>query len=83
MANDSNNDDAWWKTVGLGFLCLGIAIFLYWYFTDFETSGGRRRIHWAIAWLYKLGGKWVPSSIFALIGVCGIGLGLKEWKDRR
>lgn len=81
MSDDS--DDAWWKTIGFGLGAIALAVFLYWYFSDFEASGGRRRIHWIIALLYNFGGKWVPCSVFGIFGFLLIGIGIKEWKDQR
>lgn len=80
MSNDS--EGAWWKTLGFGLFMIGISVFLYYFFTDMETNGGSRRIHWLVAVLYNIGGKWITCSVFGLIGVLLIGLGIKEFNDR-
>jgi hypothetical protein len=80
MSDDS--DDAWWKTLGAGLFCLGVAVFLFYYFSDFEASGGSRRINAIVAALYNLGGKWLTCSVFGIIGIALIGKGIKEFKDQ-
>ena len=80
MSDDS--DSAWWKTLGFGLLFLGITWFLYYYFSDFEANGGRRRIHWAIAGMYNLGGKWLVCSVTGVIGLALTAMGVKEFRER-
>ena len=81
MSDDS--ESAWWKTLLGGLFCLGLSILLYYYFTDFEQSGGSRRINAIVAAMYNIGGKWFTCSVFALLGVGLIGLGIKEFKDQQ
>lgn len=79
MSDDS--DDAWWKTMGIGLVCLALTAFLFWSFSSFEASGGSMRIHWIIAALYNLGGKWLTCSVTGLLGIALVGKGIQELKD--
>ena len=80
MTDDSKG--AWWKTMGSGLFFVAVSVFLFYYFTDLEESGGTRRIIWIVAILYKVGGKWVTCGVFGLLGLLQIGMGIKEFKDR-
>jgi hypothetical protein len=78
-----DSDDAWWKTVLGGIFFVGLSVYLYYYFSDFEIAGGTRRIHWIVAWLYNLTGKWITCGVFGLMGAGCLWLGYQEWKDER
>ena len=78
----AKTDDAWWKTLGTGAICILMAGWLYWDLTDFEATGGTRMLPRFIASLYKLGGKWPPVLVLGIGGVCGVVYGIWELKDR-
>lgn len=81
--SDNDPESAWWKTLLGGLFCIGISIFLYYYFTDLEQAGGQRRINAIVAAMYNLGGKWLTCSVFGLIGIGMVGLSIKEFKDQQ
>jgi hypothetical protein len=64
---------AWWKTLLFGLFVIVLGVILFWYFTDFERSGGSRRMNIIVVWLYNLGGKWLASGIFVVLGVLMVG----------
>ncbi|NTV34187.1 MAG: hypothetical protein HGA50_12975 [Deltaproteobacteria bacterium] len=75
-----NNDPPWWYFfVSLLFLCF--AGYLYHYFTDFEATGGTRRINWFISLAYELGGKWTLVGIVVLAASGCAYLGFEEMKS--
>jgi hypothetical protein len=80
MSDDSER--VWWKTLAFGVFMCGLAVFLYFYFTDFETTGGSRRMNAIIAGLYNIGGKWLACSFVGLIGLIAVLMGIKEFKER-
>ncbi len=68
--NPKQSPTSWVKNLFEGFLMLAIAIFLFWYFSDFEASHEpSRRIHWVVAWLYNMGGKWLVCFLVAAMAV--------------
>lgn len=77
------SDEVWWKKIGIGLTNLGVSAFLYWYISAFEAAGGAWRLHWTVALLYFVAGKWIPCSVIGLIGLCCVGIGIQDWKDQR
>lgn len=68
--NQKQGRSSWVKNLFEGFLMLAIAGFLFWYFSDFEASHEpSRRIHWVVAWLYNMGGKWLVCSLVVAMAV--------------
>lgn len=61
MVNDGakkfDGELSWWYLF-IAVIFVGLSVFLYFYFTDFEQQGGSRRINWVLALLYDIGGKW-------------------------
>ncbi|HEX9996088.1 MAG TPA: hypothetical protein VGB45_03020, partial [Abditibacterium sp.] len=80
--DDDHDEDAWWKIVGFGILLLAVSAYLFWYFSDFEATGGIRRMKWYLALPYSIGGKWLVSSIFGVLGIGSIALGIYEFLQR-
>jgi sulfite exporter TauE/SafE len=78
----SKDDDEEGSPIGTlltGIGCLGMAGFLFYYFTQFEAGeAAGRRMWWALAVLYDIGGKWPPVGLVALIGIVMLALGLKD-----
>jgi len=71
----------------LGWLCLalffaGVSSACYWLFADFEADGGRMRIHWIVALVYGIGGKWGAAALFAVPAVVMLGLSIKTFSSR-
>jgi len=79
MSDDS--ESTWWKTMGIGLLIVGATVFLYFFFTDLETTGEARRIHWLIALMYNIGGKWVTCSVVGMLGIVVTWFGYKQWQE--
>jgi hypothetical protein len=66
----------WWHNVLGGLGCFAAAGVTYWYFADFEASGGTRTINAVAALLYKLGGKGLVSGLIAATGLAVFGNGV-------
>jgi hypothetical protein len=53
----------------------GLAGLLFFIFHGMEHSGSGATVHWFIALLYTLGGKWLVAGVFGFLGtfflVCG------------
>jgi hypothetical protein len=48
-----------------------------------EESGRGGRVHWLVALLYYVGGKWTAAGLFWLGGLVFIGLGVRtHLRDR-
>jgi hypothetical protein len=60
---------------GLGLIGIGIVAFLL--LTLMEGSGRGHRVHWLIALLYYIGGKWTVAGILWLGGVLFIVAGVR------
>jgi hypothetical protein len=69
-APSSEQDGTWAKELVGGILLLGLSVFLWWYFTDFENSTETsRRMNAILAMLYNLGGKWLAIGVVAAVGL--------------
>ena len=77
------SEGTWWKTLIGGVFLIGLSVFLYFYFTDFEATGGNRRMNAIIAALYNLGGKWLVCSLLGVLGVGVVAVGIKEYKNQK
>jgi hypothetical protein len=64
----SHQIGAAFRYLGLGVLFIVVAVALFWFFSSLEEHGGVVRIHWAIALIYNLGGKWLCLILFGLLG---------------
>ena len=63
-----------------GFLLVGCAGFLFWYFTDFENSNDTsRRINWLFALIYQFGGKWLVTAVVLAVAAFDFSA---AWKKR-
>jgi hypothetical protein len=81
---EDDDDSNPWKTIGLGFLLLFGAFYLYYVFNDFENSTQESmKINWLFALLYNIGGKWTVSIILGAIGALLVFLGVKEFRDEK
>ncbi|WP_029631830.1 hypothetical protein [Zavarzinella formosa] len=66
---------------GLGLVAFGFGVFLL--LSMLEGSGRGGRVHWIIAALYYIGGKWTAAGLFWLCGVAFIVLGIRtHLRDR-
>ena len=66
---------------GLGLIGLGIGMLLFLMILEKSPRGGR--VHWVIALLYYIGGKWTAAGLFWLIGTAFIFLGIRtHLRDR-
>lgn len=65
--------------LGIGFIAF--AVYLYIDLAAWETSTEEKRMN-AILWaLYDLGGKWLVSGVFSLLGLFMIWNGAKKTKE--
>ena len=60
---------------GLGLIGIGIGVFLLLMMIEGSERGGR--VHWLIALLYYIGGKWGAAGLFWLGGLVFIVLGVR------
>jgi hypothetical protein len=66
---------------GLGLIAIGVGLFLW--LNMLEESGRGGRVHWLVALLYYVGGKWTAAGLFWLGGLVFIGLGVRtHLRDR-
>ena len=71
------------KKLGSGIIGLSVAVILYLFLTEFETTGGVWVTNWFFAILYNIGGKWILCSVCVLYGIVNIGSGIMEWIEWR
>lgn len=77
-----DGDPPWWHLfIGGIFVCF--SVFLYFYFTDFESQGGSRRINWVVALIYDLGGKWAVIGVVQVLVIFCVYLAIIEFKKRK
>jgi hypothetical protein len=67
----------------IGDIFLGLSVFLYFYFTDFEDQGSSRRINWVVALLYDIGGKWTVIGVVLVMVLFCVSLAIREFKRRQ
>ena len=65
-----------WKYLILGIILFGCAWYTHSDLTEFEATGGTRRMHTLLVWLYEAGGKWsitmfnlLISSVITMVGI--------------
>ena len=77
--DDDEDEDSWWQLSGGGLLLLALSGYSYWSFTNWEATGGIRRMRWWLSLAYSLGGKWPIIIILALLGFAGLALGIMQF----
>lgn len=83
VINKKNHcDPPWWYLFVAG-IFVGLSVFLYFYFTDFESQGGSRRLNWVVALLYDLGGKWTVIGVVQVLVIFCVYLAIVELKKRK
>jgi hypothetical protein len=66
---------------GLGLIAVGVGVLLLLVLLEESRRGGR--VHWLIALLYYIGGKWTAAGLFWLGGLVFIELGVRtHLRDR-
>ncbi len=60
---------------GLGLIAVGVGVFLLLTLIEGSSQGGR--VHWLIALLYYIGGKWMAAGLFWLAGLVFLVLGVR------
>lgn len=66
---------------GLGLIAFGVGVLLLLMMIENSSRGGR--VHWVIALLYYIGGKWTAAGLFWLVGTAFIFLGIRtHLRDR-
>jgi len=78
--DEPEDEDNWWKLLGGGVLMWGFAGFFYWEVTRAETLGALMRMKWYIAMAYRAGGKWPIVSVFGVLGLICVILGIVEFR---
>ena len=78
----NNSDPPWWYLF-IASLFTGFAVYLYYFFTELETHGGRRTVHWMIALTYEIGGKWTVITLVLIVVVFLLQMAITEYKKRR
>jgi hypothetical protein len=66
MADDSDEHLTVGQGVKYGLACLAIGVVLFLLLSLMESSGRGGRVHWLIAVLYYIGGKWTVAGCFGL-----------------
>ena len=61
---------------GLGLIAFGVGVLLLLMLLEGSNRGGR--VHWLIALLYYIGGKWTAAGLFWLSGTVFIVLGVRS-----
>ena len=75
-------DPPWWYFF-ISLLLLVLAGYSYHYFTDFEATGGTRKINWVVAMAFDFGGKWTVIGFILLMSFFCVYLGIEEIKRCR
>jgi hypothetical protein len=82
MADDQKaepkKEEPWWIPVIGGLVLLGGSVWVYMDLTQFEASGGTRKVQWIIALLYNYLGKWGVVLFMALGGAAAIYAGVGQ-----
>lgn len=78
-SEDGNLFNAWWGKLLGGTVFWGLGIWLFYELGKLEVEGGRLRIHWLIAVVYNLGGRWGAVGLCALLGTLLLGHGLYQF----
>ena len=60
---------------GLGAIAIGVGVFLLLSLIEGSERGGR--VHWLIALLYYIGGKWTAAALFWVVGLVFLVLGVR------
>jgi hypothetical protein len=71
----------WWASVLWGLGCEGLAAYLYFDLTQFETQGGTKRMNVVISLVYNMTGKWGVVGLFAAFGIFLIYAGVKQFRS--
>jgi hypothetical protein len=69
MAHDDEEHVTVGQGIKYGLLCFAIGAGLFLLLSLMESSGHGGRVHWLIAALYYIGGKWTVAGVFALGGL--------------
>ncbi len=79
MANDNDSDGEVTLAVGLkyglGLIAAGVGIFFLLMLIEGSEKGAR--VHWLIALLYNIGGKWTAAGVLWLLGIVLLVLGIR------
>lgn len=72
------SDGKWYKNIGYGVLCLGIAILVAYQLNSLETGTvSSVRLWWPIIFLYRTLGFWGAISCPSILALLFFGLGIK------
>ena len=75
---EPKKEEPWWIPVIGGLILLGGSIWVYIDLTQFEASGGTRKVQWIIALLYNYLGKWGVVLFMALGGAAAMYAGISQ-----
>jgi hypothetical protein len=82
QGQQTKKEDAWYSWLGYGAVMLAVAGYLWYFFTDFESSGGSRSINWLVALMYNNLGKVPTVGLVASLGLICFGVGAREYVKR-
>jgi hypothetical protein len=60
--------ERWWGQLICAGFFFGIATLVYWYIDKQESESAYVHIHWLLAFIYSISGKWGCVAVFALPG---------------
>jgi len=70
--------NCWWGQILVGLFFLACAAFFYWRVTSLEATGGIMLMHWTMAIIYNIAGKWGGVLLFVIPGLFVIGVGIRN-----
>ena len=73
---------SWWGRFVGALIMFSFAGLLYLYLTDVEEVRGRGRVHWIIAIVYNLVGKWGTVLMFVIPGLVFTGMGIHGLREK-
>lgn len=76
------SDDKWYKTMGLGILCILLAGYLYYELSQLEAGiVSSVRVWWPVAIMYNTLGFWGAISCPGILALLFLGVGAKQLID--
>jgi hypothetical protein len=70
-----------WQGLKYGSFMLGVGVFLFILLSLMEDSGRGGRVHWLVAALYYVGGKWTVAGFFGISGLIFYALAYRSYQE--